>query len=217
MSKLSDRERLLRMTRGETLDNIQRYTIEYSLDIRGNITIWGGMDYLPEEALIGIDDPKRRVSRELRPLYEYERCSPYTARIFQMEQELDETITDEQLIEEYERFRRSHPEDGFGHRFLLLTMGLKWGGRGVDDGETEEEKRLLSLRAERDDKQEVHDRLLKQERQDILNLWGVDCPPNINDTENYQRRLMNDKGMSSGWFRQEFERIGGNWRRLYPR
>ena len=207
---LSNRERLIRFAKGADLDNMVRYTIEYSLDIRGKVTIWGGMEYLPEEAIVGIDDPKQRVTRSVVALYEYERCSPYTARIYQMEQELDETISDETLIEEYQKFRQDHPEDGFGHRFLMLSVCHKWGAGYEDE---EEDPR----RWERDDKQEVRDRLLKQERQDILNLWGVDCPPDINVGENYRRRLMDNKGSVSNWFQEEFKRIGGNWRKLYPR
>lgn len=97
---------------------------------------------------------------------------------------------------------------------VLLTLGLSPIVRGHREL-TEEEKHLSSLRSKRDDEQEVRDRLLKQERQDILRLWGVDCPPDINNTQNYNRRLMDDKGMVSGWFQQEFNRIGGDWDRLW--
>ena len=217
MTQLSNRERLLRTTRGEHLNNSMRYSIEYSLDIRGNITIWGGMSFYRFEAVPPIDDPKQRVSRSLRPLYEYQRCSPYTARIYQMEQELDGTISDDTLIEEFQKFRQAHPEDGFGMRLSLLTLGLNVvGGRRQCDL-TEEEKYLLSLRDKRDDEQEVLDRLLKQERQDILRLWGVDCPPDINSSENYGRRLSQDRGQVSGWFQEEFRRIGGDWEKLWTR
>ena len=82
MTRITDRERLIRTTRGENLDNSLRYKIEYSLDIRGNLTIWGGMSFYRFEAVPMIDDSKRRVSRELRPIYDYHRLSPYTARIF---------------------------------------------------------------------------------------------------------------------------------------
>ena len=215
MTRITDRERLIRTTRGENLDNSLRYRIEYSLDIRGNITIWGGMSFYRFEAVPMIDDPKRRVSRELRPIYDYHRLSPYTSRIYQMEQELDEELTDDRLIEEFRRFRQAHPEDGFGFRLKLLTMGLKWGAGHQEL--TEEEKHLSTLRAERDDEQAVLDRLLKQERQDILRLWGVDCPPDINSSENYGQRLSENRGQVSGWYEQEFKRIGGNWERLWVR
>ena len=216
MTKITDRERLIRTTRGENLDNSMRYSIQYSLDIRGNITIWGGMSFYRFEAVAPIDDLKRRVSRELRPIYEYHRLFPYTSRIYQMEQELDEKLSDDDLILEFERFRQAHPEDGFGFRLKLLTLGLSPIIRGHQEL-TEEEKYLSSLRAERDDEQEVLDRLLKQERQDILRLWGVDCPPDINSSENYGRRLSQDRGQVSGWFQEEFRRIGGDWEKLWTR
>ena len=94
-------------------------------------------------------------------------------------------------------------------------MGLKW-ATGHQEL-TEEEKHLSTLRAERDDEQAVLDRLLRQERQDILRLWGVDCPPDINSSENYGRRLSENRGQVSGWYEQEFNRIGGNWERLWVR
>lgn len=214
MKQLSNRERLLRTTRGENLDNSMRYSIDYSLDIRGNITIWGGMSFYQFETEPLFDDPKKRVSRRLRPIYEYQNLFPYTARIYQMEQDLDGTISDDTLIEEFQKFRQAHPEDGFGFRLELLTLGLSPIARNHQPL-TEEEKYLSSLRSERDDEQEVLDRLLKQERQDILRLWGVDCPPDINNTQNYYRRLMDDRGQVSEWFQEEFRRIGGDWERLW--
>lgn len=213
---ITNRERLIRTARGENLDNSMMYSIEYSLDIRGNITIWGGMSFYRFEALEIYDNPNRRVSRELRPIYEYPRLSPYTARIFQIEQELDETISDDRLIEEFQRFRQAHPDDGFGHRLSVLTLGLRWGSHSEPEM-TDEEKRLASLRSKRDDEQEVLVRLLKQERQDILRLWGVDCPPDINNNENYGKRLNQDRGQVSGWYQDEFKRIGGKWEKLWGR
>ena len=204
------------MTRGENLDNSMRYSIEYSLDIRGNLTIWGGMSFYRFEAVPAIDDPRIRVRRELRPIYEYHRLSPYTSRVYQMEQELDQNLSDDDLIREFEKFRQDHPEDGFGMRLKLLTLGLSPIVRNHREM-TEEERFLSSIRAERDDEQEVRDRLLKQERQDILNLWGVDCPPDINSSENYGERLRQNRGQVSGWFENEFRRIGGDWERLWVR
>ena len=199
------------MTRGENLDNSLRYSIEYSLDIRGNLTIWGGMSFYRFEAVPAVDDPRIRVQRELRPIYDYHRLSPYTLRVYQMEQELDEKLSDDDLIREFERFRQAHPEDGFGRRLSILQIGVKW-SEGVRD-----EDGIGHLRPERDDEQEVLDRLLKQERQDILRLWGVDCPPDINSSENYGRRLSQDRGQVSGWFENEFRRIGGDWERVWVR
>jgi len=213
MTRISERERLIRTTRGENLDNSLMYNIEYSLDIRGNLTIWGGMSFFRFEARPFIDDLKHRVSRNLVPLYEYHRLSPYTSRIYQIEQELDDRLSDKELIEEFNKFREKHPEDGFGFRLELLTIGLKWSSRS-DPTLSEEERHLLTLRTDRDDKQEVFDRLLKQERRDILNLWGVDCPPDINSTENYNQRLYEERGQVSGWFEEEFRRIGGDYDRL---
>ena len=212
MSKLSDRDRLLRLVKGENLDDSVCYYIEYSLDIRGKVTIWGGMSFLREERVPMIDDPKKRVSRVLVPIYDYHICSPYTLRVYQMEQDIDETLTDEYIVGEYEKFREGHQEDGFGFRLSLLQLPFC-----VPGSLTEDEEGLMKLRRDRDDKQEVLNRLLTQERKDIRTLWGVDCPPNINDGPNYGQRLMNGQGMSSGWFREEFERIGGDWNKHLTR
>ena len=195
MSKLSDRDRLLRLVRGENLDDSVCYYIEYSVDIRGQVTIWGGMSYLREERVPMVDDPKQRVSRVLVPLYEYHRFSPYT-------------LTDDYLVGEYEKFREAHQEDGFGFRLSLLQLPFS-----MPNAQSEDDEGLMKLRRDRDDKQEVLDRLLTQERKDIKTLWGVDCPPNVNDGPSYGKRLMDGQGVSSGWFRQEFERIGGNWKK----
>lgn len=200
------------MTQGEDLNNSERYYIEYSLDIRGNITIWGGMSFYQFEYMKGIDDPKLRVARDLRPLYEYHRLHPATSRIYQMEQEIDETISDDRLIEALTEFRKTHPEDGFSRRMDLLQIGLRWG-----EGPESERGEIKRLRSKRDDEQEVLDRLLKQERRDIRNLWGIDCPPDINDNDNYGRRLMAGQGQVSDWFRKEFERLGGDWDKLWVR
>ena len=210
MTQISDRDRLLRTIRGENLDGSLRYSIYYSLDIRGNITIWGGMSFYRFESIPMIDDPRERVSRNLVPIYEYHRLSPYTARIFQMEQEIDESISDDKLIEELTRFRAEHPEDGLGGRRGQIAGLDRWSVGG--DG-----RKPDPPRCERDDKQQVLDRLMKQERRDILNLWGVDCPPDINSSENYGRRLSQDRGQVSDWFEREFIRIGGDWDKLWGR
>lgn len=202
-NKLTNRDRLLRMTRGEDIDNSICYDIEFSVDIRGNITIWGGSSHIRDE-ILSLDyitgKNRERVHRTFVPIYEYSRLSPYTARIAQIEQDIE--IPDERLIEEYERFRETHPEDGFGMFVRILNIG-KW-----EDGE-------LNILFDRTDKEQVRERLLKQERQDILNLWGVDCPPDINSSTKYGERLSRNQGQVSDWFRTEFERIGGDFRKLY--
>lgn len=203
-NKITDRQRLLRMVQGEVIDDSVRYEIEYSVDIRGNLTIWGGIGFHSDMDNLVFEKSNQRVKRKLRPLYEYERLSPYTARIYQMEQDIDRTISDDKLIEAYQKFREIHKTDGFGFRLLLLNIQEKM----TDENGVE-------LRCERDDRQEVLDRLLRQERQDILNLWGVDCPPDINSSDKYGDRLNEGRGQVSEWYRQEFKRIGGDYDRLW--
>lgn len=209
-TKITNRDLLLRMTRGESIDNSILYDIEFSVDIRGNITIWGGSTHIRDNVRFVADlmGKRKRVNRVFVPLYEYERLSPYTARIAQMEQDIE--IPDERLIEEYERFRQEHPTDGFGPLFSLINIGLCENGGTPKD----EEGRVISF--ERKDRPQLRERLLRQERQDILNLWGVDCPPDTN-TIGYGERLYQEKGQTSEWFRSEFERIGGNYQRLWSR
>lgn len=189
------------MTRGEVIDNSICYDIEFSVDMRGNITIWGGSSHIKDE-IVRIEKfigKRGKVKRTFVPVYEYERLSPYTARIAQIERDIE--IPDERLIEEYEKFRESHPDDGFGIYVKLLNLG-KW-----EEGQ--------NIHFDRTDKEKVRERLLKQERQDILNLWGVDCPPDINSSTKYGERLRDNRGQVSDWFRTEFERIGGDFRRLH--
>ena len=121
--QINNRLKLLRMTRGEVIDSSPCYDIEFSVDIRGNITIWGGSSHIRDEILRleQIIGKRNRVNRTFVPVYEYERLSPYTARIAQIEQDIE--IPDERLIEEYERFRQEHPEDGFGMYVKLLNIG----------------------------------------------------------------------------------------------
>ena len=202
--QINNRLKLLRMTRGEVIDASPCYDIEFSVDIRGNITIWGGSSHIRDEILRleQIIGKRNRVNRTFVPVYEYERLSPYTARIAQIEQDIE--IPDERLIEEYERFRQEHPEDGFGMYVKLLNIG-----------EWEDDERDIHF--DRTDKKQVRERLLKQERQDILNLWGIDCPTDVNSSERYGDRLRQDRGQVSDWFQREFERIGGDYRRLCSR
>ena len=202
--QINNRLKLLRMTRGEVIDSSPCYDIEFSVDIRGNITIWGGSSHIRDEILRleQIIGKRNRVNRTFVPVYEYERLSPYTARIAQIEQDIE--IPDERLIEEYERFRQEHPEDGFGMYVKLLNIG-----------EWEDDERDIHF--DRTDKKQVRERLLKQERQDILHLWGIDCPPDVNSSERYGDRLRQDRGQVSDWFQREFERIGGDYRRLCSR
>ena len=198
---INHRETLLRMTRGEVIDNSICYDIEFSVDMRGNITIWGGSSHIKDE-IVRIEKfigKRGKVNRTFVPVYEYECPSPYTARIAQIERDIE--IPDERLIEEYEKFRESHPDDGFGIYVKLLNLG-KW-----EEGQ--------NIHFDRTDKEKVRERLLKQERQDILNLWGVDCPPDINSSTKYGERLRDNRGQVSDWFRTEFERIGGDFRRLH--
>lgn len=200
---MDKREKLLKTIQGEYFDPRRRYYIEYSLDIRGNIIIWGGDDFPVEEMIPIFDDPQVIVNRRLVPVYDYNRLSPYTARIYQMEQEIDETIPDEVIIEEYVKFRKSHPEDGFGYRALFMRSIL--------------DRTESSPKVNRDDKEEIMRGALERERQDILKMWGVDCPPDVNNSKNYGERLNQNRGQVSEWFQNEFARIGGDWGKLWSR
>ena len=210
-TKLTNRDLLLRMTRGETIDDSIIYDIEFSVDIRGNITIWGGSSHIRDDVrtIAKMMGKTKRVNRVFVPIYEYERLSPYTARIAQMEKDIE--ISDERLVEEYERFRQEHPSDGFSTLFKLNYIALLEGRGGFPK---DEEGREISF--DRKDKPQLMEKLLRQERQDILRMWGVDCPPDTN-TIGYGERLSQEKGQTSEWYRREFERIGGDYERLWSR
>ena len=125
--------------------------------------------------------------------------------------EKDIEISDERLVEEYERFREAHPTDGYGPLFQLSHIALM---ETTDPHPKDEEGREIMF--DRKDKPQLMEKLLRQERQDILNLWGVDCPPDVN-TNGYGIRLSQEKGQTSEWYRREFERIGGDYQRLWSR
>lgn len=199
---MNNRERLLRLVRGEDFDEKRHYTIEYSIDIRGRVTIWGGMDWTLEDSII-IDDKEKIVSRILVPLYEYSQSYPYTARICQLEEIQDESLSDETLIEEYWKFRKEHPNDGFGFRFsmVLLCDGIN----GVKNPTEKEEYRT--------DREKLWVDRFNQERKDILDLFGVDCPPDVAIPGEHKELIY----VSEQKWKDEFLRIGGDLERYWDR
>lgn len=189
---MNNRERLSRIVRGEVFDKKERFRIEYSVDIRGNLTIWGGMSYFPEEMNV-FDDRTKRVSRLLVPLFYHHHCSPYTARIFQIEEALDDKIEDSVLIEEFRRFRQDHPKDGFGFRLELCRLG---------------DKTLGDLSCYRSDMETLWNQKIEQERKDIRSLFGVDVPKNRD--LGLEVPNVSDGTLSGEWYKREFLRIGGD-------
>lgn len=194
MAELTNRDKILHLIQGEDIENRTFYDIEYYLSIHGQITICGGMEFDSSDGMSVLDkaDKTHRVSRNLRSVYDRPWLYPYTKRIYQIEQELDKSLPDNILIEAYIKFREKHPEDGWGSRYGIIHL----------------EDRGPLFQTERADHDEMMRKLLERERKDIFDLWGVNCPPDVNSDDSYNKRLSMDRGMASDWFMSEFKKAG---------
>lgn len=147
-----NRKRLIRMAQGAT----QYYCIEYSVDIKGNITIWGGEPLAPH---MMHDLFCRRVTEDYLHLYDNWR---HGGELVRMEQEAAERITRAELIAAYIAFRKQHPNDGYG---MLHAIAQRWCGADKDD-----------MQAERADVEDVRRTLRERNRRYIAELYGETLP-----------------------------------------
>ncbi len=155
---IDNRKRLIKMAKGEP----QFYRIEYSMDIKGNITIWGG------EPCENIDMFVQIPTEDYLHLYDGWNRGGELAR---KEREMADNTPREEFVRAFLEFRKTHPFDGYG---LLYKMG-----QDIEDG----------TRRERDDKAEVKKELKKRNRQYIFELYGEKLPLDFDFEKDYQTRM----------------------------
>ncbi len=158
----ANRKLLIKMAKGEP----QRYEIRFSIDIKGNITIWGGEPCEYQDCFIQL------ATEDYLHLYDGWKRGGELSR---MEREAGENLKRADLVRAFLEFRQKHPTDGYG-----MFHGCKWLGRdGADDG----------LRAERDDREEMKLELKKRNRQYIFELYGEKLPLDFDFKKDYEKRL----------------------------
>ena len=158
----ANRKRLIKMAKGEP----QHYEIRFSIDIRGNITIWGGEPCEYQDMFIQFS------TEDYLHLYDgWNRGGELT----RMEREAGDNLKRADLVRAFLEFRKKHPTDGYG-----LFHGCKWsGGNVADDG----------LRTERNDLEEMKRELRKRNRQYIFELYGERLPIDFDFRKDYDNRL----------------------------
>lgn len=160
-----NRKRLMNMVKGGT----QFYLIEFSVDIKGNITIWCGEaleDHVAHDMFI------RRATEAYLHLYDGWKRGGEMVR---METKAAEGITRDELVKAFLQFRQQHPHDGYG---VFHKIAQRWCGAEKDEVE-----------AERSDKEAVEHELRKRNRQYIAELYGEHLPVDFDFKADYDRRM----------------------------
>lgn len=166
LQQLSETRRtLIKLVKGGT----QYYHIEYSVDIKGNITIWGG-EKLGEH--MEHDMFMFRTTEFDLHLYDGWR---HGGELCRMEREAAKNITRDELIQAFTQFRQQHPRDGYG---MLHEIAQHWCGAEKDD-----------LKGKRNDEEEVQQELRRRNRQYIAELYGEHLPVDFDFRADYDRRM----------------------------
>ena len=155
---IDNRKRLIKLANGEP----QRYEIIFSVDVKGNITIWGGEPCDTTDMFI------QQITEDYLWLYDGWNHGGDLAR---MEREMADKIPRRELIKEFLLFREKHPFDGYG-----LSL---YGDRSND-----------GIRIERDDKTAVIQALKERNRQYIFEMYGEHLPIDFDFKKDYDNRLM---------------------------
>ena len=153
-----NRKRLIKIMRGEP----QFYTIVYSVDIKGLITIWGGEPCETNDFFI------QRQTEDYLHLYD---GWNHGHDMVKMEWQKAGETPREVLVGAFLEFRKTHPTDGFG---LLHGFGHK-----VDDG----------TRVDRDDKADIERLLRERNRRYIFELYGEQLPVDFDFKKDYENRM----------------------------
>lgn len=150
------RQKLINMMRGKPAEF---YTIEYSVDIKRNITIWRGAALKP--SIIELD----YFFRIPCSVGQYSCFLPEGKKLYDMEHEVAATLTREEIVNAFLDFRKAHPRDGWGGGILFITSEeCLEHFKGYEEGMT----------YERNDEQQVGEESIKRNREYIKELWGVD-------------------------------------------
>ena len=164
----SNRQKLINLAQGK---KAEFYCIEFSVDIRRNITIWRGAELIPRPCTtIGTFDWFSRVET---PVGKYSHFFPEYNRLNEMEKEVADSLTREELLTAFFAFRKEHPRDGWGVFMLNLTL------QSLSD---KNEELVFDTYAgyeagmsfDREDGEQVFEALQRRNRDYIKELWGVD-------------------------------------------
>lgn len=151
-----NRQKLINMMQGKPAEF---YTIDYSVDIKRNITIWRGAALKPSTIQ---KDWFFRIPCEIGV---HSHFLPAYRKLYDMENEVAATLTREEIVNAFLDFRKAHPRDGWGGGLLYITSDdcseyLK----GYEEG----------MQYERNDEEQVNEELMKRTRDYIKELSGVD-------------------------------------------
>ena len=161
-----NRKQLIKLVKGQP----QYYYIDFSVDIRGNITIWGGIP-LPDNATHDLF--MHRATEQDLHLYDGWNRG---AELSRMEQDAAENMPREELVQALLDFRKQHPHDGYG---IMHDIWKKW-CKGYPQDE---------MRGRRDDYDEVKAELRRRNRKYIAELYGEQLPEDFNFLADYEARM----------------------------
>lgn len=152
------RQTLIHMAKG----GVQRYCIDYCIDVKGNITILGG-DELPITA--DADMFSQHTTEDYLWLFDgWKKGKELTNK----ERENAAALPRETLIAAYLNFRKEHPTDGYG--FMAIIDNCVGNRDGLRDGSAP--RRQLY----RDDIADVWQELKRRNREYIKELYGITLP-----------------------------------------
>lgn len=155
------------MAQGKPAEN---YAIDFSVDIKRNITIWRGAAIKPSEKFFPLDW-FWYIPGEIGI---HSSFLPEAKKLMDMEREVANSITRDELINAFSEFRKAHPRDGWGGSLLFITKEeLLNECKGYEEG----------MNFDRDDIKEVEEMLTRRNREYIKELWCVDLSGYPLDTD----------------------------------
>ena len=206
----SNRQKLINLTQGKTA---ALYCIDFSVDIRRNITIWRGAELITKpNCPIGAFD---WFSRQETPVGKYASFLPEYAKLDKMEKEVAESLTRGELLTAFFDFRKAHPRDGWGVFILNIAIGYdpKRGSDPLCELYAGYEEGMSKDRA---DEERLFESLQQRNRDYIKELWGVDLsgfPLDFDFFKEWERRY------SEYWRKNGFDKTPTDeeiWGRKMP-
>ena len=172
-----NRQLLINMMQGRPAEYL---AIDYSVDIKRNITIWRGTVLKPSTNCFFQQD---FLIRQEIPIGEHSTFLPEYDKLCKKEKEIAATLKREEIVNAFLEFRKAHPRDGWGCDLL------DWGAihemanhyKGFENG----------MEYDRADKKQLLAESIKREREFIKELWGVDLsqyPLDFDFAEEWERR-----------------------------
>lgn len=168
-----NRQKLINMMQGKPAEF---YAIDYSVDIKRNITIWRGAALKPSSIQL---DWFFRIPCEIG---EHSHFLPAYRKLYDMENEVAATLTREEIVNAFLDFRKTHPRDGWGGGLVFcIPEDCADCFKGYEEG----------MQYDRDDEKQVNEELIKRNRDYIKELWGVDLsgyPLDWDFADDWERR-----------------------------